>query len=144
MKNCTLPNGIACNLNLSYFDFRKPRQNSGPFIALRVSTLGAQFYCNYHHSILTNFIYVFHIRNTSLSSCFEDPPNPMDFLIFSKGLSTEGHLLATLQMKLKDLDEEVKATMAADKLVDPRLLMVTTWGDLLISKKTTLKNEKLG
>jgi len=68
----------------------------------------------------------------------------MDFLIFSKGLSTEGHLLATLQMKLKDLDEEVKATMAADKLVDPRLLMVTTWGDLLISKKTTLKNEKLG
>ena len=44
------------------------------------------------------------------------------------GLSTEGHLLATLQMKLKDLDEEVKATMAADKLVHPILLMVTTRG----------------
>lgn len=63
----------------------------------------------------------------------------MDFLIFSKGLSTEGHLLATLQMKLKDLDEEVKASMAADKLVDPIHLMVTTWADLLISKKISEK-----
>lgn len=62
----------------------------------------------------------------------------MDFLIFPRVSTKWGHLLATLQMKLKDLDEEVKADKLADKLVHPILLMVTTW-DLLISKKISLK-----
>ena len=121
---------IAWNFHLSYcdrtenWDFsRKPRQNSGPFILLRffsgknpISHLAAQFYTV---TITMAFFLCFNITNTSFFAEILIP-NCMFFFfrILPRGFSHgdpgslndwRGHLLATLQMKLKDLDEEVKA-----------------------------------
>ena len=121
---------IAWTFHLSYFDrtdnwdfSRKPRQSSGPFILLRffsfknpISHLAAQFY-SVTITMAFFFIYVF----TSRTHHFLQKswyPTVCFFRILPSGFSHgdpgslndwRGHLLATLQMKLKDLDEEVKA-----------------------------------